>query len=84
MRLETHDFAPIVSVVSIVSFMTIVFLWLITIDISVGCVPEDDPVESRKVDIFGLRVIGKRNRVFLLGAHAQLCVFLVLMSILII
>ena len=58
MRLQAHDFSPIVPVVSIVSFMTIVLLWLITVDISVGCVSENDPVESRKVYIFGLRVVG--------------------------
>lgn len=84
MRLQAHDLSPIVPVVSIMSFMTIVLLWLIAVDVSVGCIPEDDPVESRKVYIFGLRVVCKRNWVLLLGAHAQLCVFLVLMPILVV
>jgi hypothetical protein len=53
-------------------------------NVLVTCVPEDNAVKPGKVDVFILRIIRQGNRIFVLGAHTQLCYLFIFMTILVV
>lgn len=85
MWLQANHLVTIVLVVSVVSVVSVVFVvfvvFFVIIDVPIAGVSEDDAVKTRQVDVLVLGVVCKRDRVFVLGAHAKFSILLVLVAI---